>query len=63
MEAIQPIVLVGGRSTRFGRDKLREPLVNILVIGKHNRSHATVKHLLAQIKQTGGLAHAGQPSD
>lgn len=23
---IQPIVLVGGRSTRFGRDKLREPL-------------------------------------
>src|SRR5438552_9917188 len=26
MEPIQPIVLVGGRSTRFGRDKLREPL-------------------------------------
>ncbi|MBM4108739.1 MAG: molybdenum cofactor guanylyltransferase [Phycisphaerae bacterium] len=26
MEEIQPIVLVGGRSTRFGRDKLREPV-------------------------------------
>jgi molybdopterin-guanine dinucleotide biosynthesis protein A len=25
-EAIQPVVLVGGRSRRFGRDKLREPL-------------------------------------
>jgi len=24
-EAIQPVVLVGGRSRRFGRDKLREP--------------------------------------
>ncbi len=25
LATIQPIVLVGGRSTRFGRDKLREP--------------------------------------
>jgi molybdenum cofactor guanylyltransferase len=25
-ESIQPVVLVGGRSRRFGRDKLREPL-------------------------------------
>ncbi len=25
-EAIQPVVLVGGRSRRFGRDKLREPV-------------------------------------
>ncbi|MFZ2875053.1 MAG: molybdenum cofactor guanylyltransferase [Phycisphaerales bacterium] len=25
LESIQPIVLVGGRSRRFGRDKLREP--------------------------------------
>jgi molybdopterin-guanine dinucleotide biosynthesis protein A len=25
LAAIQPVVLVGGRSTRFGRDKLREP--------------------------------------
>ncbi|MSR29678.1 MAG: molybdenum cofactor guanylyltransferase [Phycisphaerales bacterium] len=27
-EAIQPIVLVGGKSRRFGRDKLREPLTD-----------------------------------
>jgi len=27
-ERIEPIVLVGGKSTRFGRDKLREPLGN-----------------------------------
>jgi len=26
LDSIQPIVLVGGRSRRFGRDKLREPL-------------------------------------
>lgn len=26
LEHIQPIVLVGGRSRRFGRDKLREPI-------------------------------------
>ena len=26
MEEIQPIVLVGGSSRRFGRDKLREPV-------------------------------------
>lgn len=26
LASIQPIVLVGGRSTRFGRDKLREPI-------------------------------------
>jgi molybdenum cofactor guanylyltransferase len=26
LESIQPIILVGGRSSRFGRDKLREPL-------------------------------------
>ena len=26
LESIQPIVLVGGRSRRFGRDKLREPI-------------------------------------
>lgn len=26
LDAIQPIVLVGGRSERFGRDKLREPM-------------------------------------
>jgi molybdenum cofactor guanylyltransferase len=26
LEDIQPIILVGGRSIRFGRDKLREPL-------------------------------------
>ncbi len=26
LELIQPIVLVGGKSTRFGRDKLREPI-------------------------------------
>lgn len=26
LPAIQPIVLVGGKSSRFGRDKLREPL-------------------------------------
>ena len=25
LAAIQPVVLVGGKSTRFGRDKLREP--------------------------------------
>lgn len=25
LPAIQPVVLVGGKSTRFGRDKLREP--------------------------------------
>jgi molybdopterin-guanine dinucleotide biosynthesis protein A len=26
LDAIQPVVLVGGRSRRFGRDKLREPI-------------------------------------
>ena len=26
LDSIQPVVLVGGRSRRFGRDKLREPL-------------------------------------
>ncbi len=28
LASIQPIVLVGGKSTRFGRDKLREPIGN-----------------------------------
>lgn len=28
LASIQPIVLVGGKSTRFGRDKLREPMAH-----------------------------------
>ena len=26
LDLIQPVVLVGGKSRRFGRDKLREPI-------------------------------------
>lgn len=34
IERVQPVVLVGGRSRRFGRDKLREPLGGGLLIDR-----------------------------
>jgi molybdopterin-guanine dinucleotide biosynthesis protein A len=34
VDRIQPIVLVGGRSSRFGRDKLREPLAGGLLVDR-----------------------------
>ncbi len=37
-ESIQPIVLVGGKSRRFGRDKLQEPLEGGLLVEKSIRA-------------------------
>ncbi len=38
VEAIQPVVLVGGRSERFGRDKLREPVGGMMLVEYAMRS-------------------------
>jgi molybdopterin-guanine dinucleotide biosynthesis protein A len=40
LAAIQPVVLVGGRSRRFGRDKLREPVAGAGASGETNAAGA-----------------------
>lgn len=34
LDTIQPVILVGGKSRRFGRDKLREPIGGISLVSK-----------------------------
>lgn len=54
MDAVQPIVLVGGQSTRFGRDKLREPLGDGWMI---DRPIGTLRRVFGPIVAVVGRCH------